>query len=81
MKSRLIRIVALCLCMLVIFGSLVYRLIQLQLIQGPNITAALNANVIREYDEIASRGEILDRNGAVMVGNALGFSVQLDYYQ
>lgn len=81
MKSRLIRIVALCLCMLLIFGSLVYRLIQLQLIQGPNITASLNANVIREYDEIASRGEILDRNGTVMVGNALGFSVQLDYYE
>ena len=49
MKSRLTRIAALCLCMLLIFGSLVYRLIQLQLIQGPNITAALNANVIREY--------------------------------
>ena len=81
MKSRLIRVVALCLCMLLIFGALVYRLIQLQLIQGPNITAALNANVIREYDEIASRGEIMDRNGTVMVGNALGFSVQLDYYQ
>ena len=81
MKSRLIRVVALCLCMLLIFGALVYRLIQLQLIQGPNITATLNANVIREYDEIASRGEIMDRNGTVMVGNALGFSVQLDYYQ
>jgi len=81
MKSRLTRIAALCLCMLLIFGSLVYRLIQLQLIQGPNITAALNANVIREYDEIASRGEIMDRNGTVMVGNALGFSVQLDYYE
>ena len=81
MKSRLIRIAALCLCMVLIFGALVYRLIQLQLIQGPNITAALNSNVIREYDEIASRGEIMDRNGTVMVGNALGFSVQLDYYQ
>lgn len=81
MKSRLIRILALCLCMLLIFGALVYRLIQLQLIQGPNTTAALNANVIREYDEIASRGEIMDRNGTVMVGNALGFSVQLDYYE
>lgn len=81
MKSRLIRILSLCLCMLLIFGALVYRLIQLQLIQGPNTTAALNSNIIREYDEIASRGEILDRDGTVMVGNALGFSVQLDYYE
>lgn len=81
MKSRLIRILSLCLCMLLIFGALVYRLIQLQLIQGPNTTAALNSNIIREYDEIASRGEIMDRDGTVMVGNALGFSVQLDYYE
>ncbi len=81
MNSRLVRVIALCLCMATIVGAMVYRLVQLQLIQGPNTTASLNANVIREYDEIASRGEILDRNGNVMVGNALGFSVQLDYYQ
>ncbi len=81
MNSRLVRVIALCLCMATIVGAMVYRLVQLQLIQGPNTTASLNANVIREYDEIASRGEIMDRNGNVMVGNALGFSVQLDYYQ
>lgn len=81
MRSRTSRIIALCSVMLLIGAALIYRLIQLQLIQGPNVTAAINANVIRQYDEIASRGEILDRNGNVMVGNALVFSVQLDYYQ
>ncbi len=81
MNGRLSRVIALCLCLVTIMGAMVYRLVQLQLIQGPNITAALNANVVREYDEIASRGEIMDRNGRVMVGNALGFSVQLDFYQ
>ncbi len=81
MKRRLIRIVALCVCMGLIFGGLVYRLIQLQLIQGPNAAAVESSTVIREYDEIASRGELLDRNGVVMVGNALGYSVQLDYYE
>ncbi len=81
MNNRLTRVIALCLCMATIFGTMVYRLVQLQLIQGPNTTAKLNANVTREYTEIASRGEIMDRSGRVMVGNALGFSVQLDYYQ
>ncbi len=81
MKGRLRGVILLCLCMALIFGAMVYRLIQLQLIQGPNITASLNANITREYTEIASRGEIMDRNGSVMVGNALGFSVQLDYYE
>jgi len=81
MKARASRIIALCCAMLLIAGALTYRLIQLQLIQGPSPTAAINTNVIRRYDEIASRGEILDRDGNVMVGNALVFSVQLDYYQ
>lgn len=81
MRTRTSRIIALCSVMLLITAALLYRLTQLQLIQGPNAATTLNTNVIRQYDEIASRGEILDRNGSVMVGNALGFSVQLDYYR
>ena len=81
MRARTSRVIALCSVMLLVMAALVYRMIQLQLIQGPNITADINTNVIRQYDEIASRGEILDRDGNVMVGNALVFSVQLDYYR
>ena len=81
MKGRTARIVALGGILLVIVAMLAYRLVQLQLIQGPNVTDTLYSNIIREYDEIASRGEILDRNGNTMVGNALVFSVQLDYYE
>ena len=81
MKTRTTRVIALSLCMLSIFGALVYRLIQLQLIQGGQTAESLNANIIRNYDELASRGEILDRDGRVMVDNALSFSVQLDYYE
>lgn len=40
MRQRWIQVTALCVCMGLIFGGLVYRLIQLQLIQGPNATAA-----------------------------------------
>ena len=81
MRSRASRILTLCVIMLIITSALVYRMIQLQLIQGPNAAAAINTTVIRKYDEIASRGEILDREGNVMVGNALVFSIQLDHYQ
>ena len=70
MKTRTTRVIALSLCMLSIFGALVYRLIQLQLIQGGQTAESLNANIIRNYDELASRGEILDRDGRVMVDNA-----------
>ena len=75
MRARTSRILVLCTVMLLITSALVFRMIQLQLIQGPNAAAAINTTVIRKYDEIASRGEILDRNGSVMVGNALVFSV------
>ena len=81
MRARTTRIVGLCGILLVICAMLAYRMIQLQLIQGPNVNDTTYSNTIREYDEIASRGEILDRNGNLMVGNALVFSVQLDYYQ
>ena len=56
MKTRTTRVIALSLCMLSIFGALVYRLIQLQLIQGGQTAESLNANIIRNYDELASRG-------------------------
>ncbi len=81
MKTRTTRIAILFGVLLVICSLLAYRMVQLQLIQGPNVNDTPYSNVIREYDEIASRGEILDCNGNVMVGNALVFSVQLDYYQ
>ena len=81
MRMRTARIAALLGTLLVICAMLAYRMVQLQLIQGPNVADTLYNNIIREYDEIASRGEIMDRNGNVMVGNALVFSVQLDYYQ
>ena len=81
MRQRWSRIAALCGVMLLILGGLTYRLIQLQLIQGSETAETLNSNIIRKYEELASRGEILDSQGNVLVGNALGFSVQLDYYQ
>ena len=81
MKTRTTRSAMLFGVLLVICSLLAYRMVQLQLIQGPNVNDTLYSNVIREYDEIASRGQILDRSGNTMVGNALVFSVQLDYYQ
>ncbi len=80
MRSRTTRMIALCIAMVLMAGGLTYRLVQLQLVQGSQTAANLNANVVHKYTEIASRGEIFDRNGNLLVGNALRFSVQLDYY-
>lgn len=81
MRVRTSRIVALILMMVMILGVMTYRLIQLQLIRGSQKVERVVSNVSRRYLEPSSRGEILDRNGQVLAGNALGFSVQADYYQ
>lgn len=80
MKTRITRIIALLLAAVLIMGVAVYRLIQLQLIRGSDPTVRTVSNAVRKYEEQASRGEIMDRNGVVLAGNALSYSVQADYY-
>lgn len=80
MNLRTRRILAMCALFMMLLAVIFYRLIQLQLINGGTTAEEINANVIRKYTEAASRGEILDADGNVLAGNALGFSVQADYY-
>ena len=80
MSTRSRRILAMCVLLLLLLSGITYRLIQLQLVEGGEISQEVNANIIRKYTEPASRGEILDADGNVLAGNALGFSVQVDYY-
>lgn len=79
-NSFAIRIISLCVLTVFVVGALVTRLAYLQLVNGEDIAASVTSNTVRRYTEIASRGEILDRNGTKLVSNGLGFSVQLDYY-
>ena len=52
MRVRTARIAMLLGTLMVICAMLAYRMVQLQLIQGPNVTDSPYSNVIREYDEI-----------------------------
>jgi len=54
---------------LALFGVLVLRLWALQIIDHKNYTAAVNANGIRTVVVPAPRGDIVDRNGTVLVNN------------
>lgn len=75
------RIAALCLLMALITGTLITRLVDLQLINGADIAAGVTDNTVRTYTQLASRGEILDRDGNKLVSNTKAFFLQLDYYQ
>jgi len=54
---------------LVLFAILFFRLWQLQVLSGEEYLAEANNNRIREFRVSAPRGEILDRDGKVLVGN------------
>ena len=54
---------------LVLFGVLVLRLWTLQVVEGKSYAAAVTRNQVRVVSVPAPRGEIVDRNGTVLVSN------------
>ena len=54
---------------LILFGVLVLRLWTLQVVQGKTYAAAVNRNQVRVVSIPAPRGDIVDRNGTVLVSN------------
>ena len=54
---------------LVLFGVLVLRLWTLQVVEGKTYAAAVTRNQVRVVSVPAPRGEIVDRNGTVLVSN------------
>lgn len=79
-QSFVRRVVALCLLMVMVTGTLTMRLVYLQIVNGKDIAAGVTNNTIRKYTQLASRGEILDRDGNKLVYNTKAFFLQLDYY-
>lgn len=79
-QSFVRRVVALCLLMVMVTGSLIMRLVYLQIVNGEDIAAGVTDNTVRKYTQLASRGEILDRDGNKLVSNTKAFFLQLDYY-
>jgi penicillin-binding protein 2 len=62
----------------VLLAALLFRLWFLQVLNGPEYLAEANSNRIRDSRVIAPRGNILDRNGEVLVDNRTSLALQID---
>ncbi len=63
--------------MLVFIG----RLFLLQVVHGQDYLAQSMRNLLKTQKVEAVRGEIVDRNGALLVGNAVSYTVTLDLHE
>jgi penicillin-binding protein 2 len=63
---------------LTLFAVVFFRLWFLQVLSGDQYLAAANDNRVREVKVEAPRGEIVDRNGRLLVGNRGSWAVQVD---
>lgn len=61
-----------------LFGILFFRLWNLQVLSGDEYLAEAKNNRTREFKVIAPRGDILDRNGDVLVDNRTSLALQLN---
>ncbi|HET7509998.1 MAG TPA: penicillin-binding protein 2 [Solirubrobacterales bacterium] len=78
-RSRLgLRIAVLGGVAVALFGILFFRLWNLQVISGDKYLAEAKNNRTREFKVIAPRGDILDREGSVVVDNRTSLAVQLN---
>jgi penicillin-binding protein 2 len=62
---------------LVLFAIIFFRLWYLQVLSGDRYLAEANDNRVREVKVEAPRGEIVDRNGTVLVDNRTALAVQV----
>jgi penicillin-binding protein 2 len=63
---------------LVMFAVIFFRLWYLQVLSGDKYLAEANNNRIREIRVTAPRGEIIDRNGTVLVENRTSLALQVN---
>jgi penicillin-binding protein 2 len=61
-----------------LFAVLFFRLWDLQVLSGAQYLAEAKNNRTREYKVIAPRGDILDRNGDVLVDNRTSLALQIN---
>jgi penicillin-binding protein 2 len=62
---------------LVVFGVILFRLWYLQVLSGDRYLAEAQGNRVRELTVQAPRGEIVDRDGGVVVGNRTALALQV----
>jgi penicillin-binding protein 2 len=63
---------------LVMFGIVFFRLWYLQVLSGDRYLAEANNNRVRDIVVQAPRGQIVDRNGRVLVDNRSGYAVKVN---
>jgi penicillin-binding protein 2 len=63
---------------LTMFAIIFFRLWYLQVLSGDKYRAQANNNRIRDVNVPAPRGDIVDRNGRVLVDNRVSIAVQVD---
>ncbi|MGH8994946.1 MAG: penicillin-binding protein 2 [Acidimicrobiales bacterium] len=76
-----VRVAVIGLLFLALFATMVLRLWSLQIIGQKSATAAVNQNQVRTVPAPAARGQILDRNGVVLVGNQNEQQIVLSRYE
>lgn len=77
-KTR-VRLICLILVFALLLGAYGYRLFQLQILNGSK--SEFSANTYTYYTRVtAARGEILDRNGNVLVGNRASYNLVINNY-
>ena len=75
------KIVVLCLMMLCVVVIMVTRMADIQLVEHEEAVRQVQNRSVRTYKETASRGEIQDRNGNVLVSDVACYNITFDYYE
>jgi len=80
-RKYTVKVVSLCLLMLAVLVIMVTRMAYLQIVKGEEAQAVVQTRSVRTYTEIASRGEIQDRNGKPLVADVACYQLVFDYYE
>jgi len=75
LKSRLFPIALIFVCL---FSVLVYRLFELQIVEGSIIAEETSYKGIKNREIKSTRGNIYDRNGKLLASNILSYSVMME---
>ncbi len=63
--------------MIIVFSVIIYRLFDLQIIQGTDYLLMADENRLSVKNEPASRGNIYDRNGLLLAGNIPSYNISI----
>ncbi|KIR01892.1 Cell division protein [Lachnospiraceae bacterium TWA4] len=71
------RILVVFILLIVMFGTLILRLFNLQIVQGEDIQASFEEQTTTIIDTAYTRGSIYDKNGKILAYNKLAYNVEI----